>query len=117
MKKSELIDAITESARHNERPALGKADTGAVLDILAKLGIAELKAGRPFEVHGLVRLKVEERPARPGRNPATGETLQLPAKRVVKAKAVKALADAVAGLQTPPPFSKTQDGVRADSGL
>ena len=93
MKKSQLIDAITEAAR--DRPALNKADTEAVLDLLAIFGTAELKEGRPFEVHGLVRLKVEERAARGGRNPQTGEAIQLPAKRVVKAKAVKALAEAV----------------------
>ena len=47
-----------------------------------------------FDIHGLLRLKVQPKPARTGRNPKTGATLEIPAKNVVKATISKALSDA-----------------------
>lgn len=54
---------------------------------------AELKAGREVSLPVLGKLKVKERQARKGRNPQTGETIDIPAKRKVVLAMSKALDD------------------------
>jgi DNA-binding protein HU-beta len=67
----------------------------AALDGLTKLAYKNAKAG--FTVPGLGKLVLMNRKARKGRNPATGETIQIPAKRVVKFRVAKACKDAILG--------------------
>ena len=55
----------------------------------------ELKRSGEFVLPGLVKLVVQKRKARMGRNPATGEAIKIPAKTVVKARIAKQLKDAV----------------------
>ena len=50
--------------------------------------------GGTVDIYGLLKLKVQRKPARTGRNPKTGATLEIPAKNVVKATISKALSDA-----------------------
>ena len=95
MTKQELIDQITEKCRNDKRPALSKADTGAVLDKLQTVLAEALARGDTAEIPGVVRLKREQRAARTGRNPQTGETLQIPARKVVAFRRVKRLEDTV----------------------
>ena len=64
-------------------------------DELAALAEMELKRGGVFTLPGMVKLVVQKRKARMGRNPATGEAIKIPAKTVVKARIQKALKDAV----------------------
>ena len=55
----------------------------------------ELKRSGEFTLPGMVKLVVQKRLARKGRNPATGETIDIPAKTVVKARIAKQLRDSV----------------------
>ena len=55
----------------------------------------ELKKSGEFVLPGMVKLVVQKRKARMGRNPATGEAIKIPAKTVVKARIAKQLKDAV----------------------
>jgi len=55
----------------------------------------ELKRAGEFVLPGMVKLVVQKRKARMGRNPATGEAIKIPAKTVVKARIAKQLKDAV----------------------
>ena len=64
-------------------------------DELAVLSEKELKRSGEFVLPGMVKLVVQKRKARMGRNPATGEAIKIPAKTVVKARVVKQLKDAV----------------------
>ena len=64
-------------------------------DALTALAEAELKRSGEFVLPGMVKLVVQSRQARMGRNPATGEAIQIPAKTVVKARIAKQLKDAV----------------------
>lgn len=89
MTQDELIRAI-----HNE--------TGAprhlvydVLQMLASLTVDELKEGQPALIPGLGKMVVVTRAARMGRNPKTGEPVQIPERKVVVFKASKALQDAL----------------------
>ena len=92
MTKQQLID---ELYTHNTQN-LSKKELAETLAALATVATEALKAGDHVDIPGLVRLKVGERAARPGRNPQTGETIQLAAKKVIKASISKPLADAVA---------------------
>ena len=64
-------------------------------DYLAVLSEKELKRAGEFVLPGMVKLVVQKRKARMGRNPATGEAIKIPAKTVVKARIAKPLKDAV----------------------
>lgn len=78
MNKGELIAAVSTATgtKASEAKTLVETFTG-ILE-------AELKAGGEVTLPGIGKLKVKTRPARVGRNPATGVTIQIPAKRVVK---------------------------------
>lgn len=91
MNKSELIDAAAAKS------GMSKANTAAVLDGMIDAVKEALAKGESVQLIGFGSFEVSERAAREGRNPATGAALQIAAKKVVKFKAGKALADAVAG--------------------
>ena len=83
--------------------ALGAILGGGLAPILSaalfeKYGVLserELKRSGEFVVPGICKLVVQKRKARQGRNPATGEMIDIPAKTVVKARIAKQLKDAV----------------------
>ena len=65
------------------------------LDTLGAEAIKEVKKSGVFVVPGLGRLVRVDRKARMGRNPATGEAIKIPAKKVVKFRVAKAAKDAI----------------------
>ena len=90
MTRTELIKAVAEKAEFSKKDA-EKAVT-AVLE-----GITDaLASGEKVQLVGFGTFEVRERAAREGKNPATGETIQIEATKVPAFKAGKALKDAVA---------------------
>ena len=89
MTKSAIIDALATAT------GLSKKEIGAVSDALATLAYKEVKKNGEFTVPGLGKLVKINRKARDGRNPATGETIKIAAKTVVKFRVAKAAKDAV----------------------
>jgi DNA-binding protein HU-beta len=89
MNKTELIDLIADKAELTKASALKALD--AVLDGI----VTSLKRDEPVVLVNFCTLTVNVRPAREGRNPATGEKIKIKAAKVVKFKAGKALKDAV----------------------
>jgi DNA-binding protein HU-beta len=89
MNKSELIDAIADNA------GLTKADAGRALDGVITAVTDALKGGDSVSLVGFGTFAVKDRAARAGRNPQTGETIQIKAAKVPSFKAGKALKDAV----------------------
>ena len=79
-----------------EANGLTKKQAAALLPNLADLTISSTKSTGAFTFPGVGKLKLVDRKARMGRNPATGETIQIPAKRVVKFTVAKAAKDAIA---------------------
>jgi DNA-binding protein HU-beta len=65
------------------------------LEKLAVLAIGEVKKNGVFVLPGIGRLVRVDRKARTGRNPATGEAIKIPAKKVVKFRVAKAAKDAI----------------------
>ena len=90
MNKSELIDAIASSAE------LTKADAARALDATVAAVTAALVAGDPVTLVGFGTFSVKKRAARKGRNPKTGEAIDIAASKVPDFKAGKSLKDAVA---------------------
>jgi DNA-binding protein HU-beta len=78
-----------------EKVEISKKQSAQFLDELAALAYKNAK--NTFTLPGLGKLVLVNRKARQGRNPATGETIQIPAKRVVKFRVAKACKDAVLG--------------------
>ena len=74
---------------------LKKKLAGAVVDEMAALAIAETKKAGAFTLPGIGKLVLVKRKARVGRNPATGATINIPAKTVVKMRVAKACKDAI----------------------
>ncbi len=89
MTKSQTLAALAEST------GLSKKEVGAFMDEMAKLAYSEVKSNGEFVLPGFGKLVKVDRKARMGRNPATGETIQIPAKTVVKFRLAKAAKDAV----------------------
>ena len=89
MNKTELIDAVAESAD------LSKADAGRAVDAVITSVTKALKKGDSVTVVGFGTFQVRERAARTGRNPKTGDTIQINASKNPAFKAGKALKDAV----------------------
>src|SRR5579863_10028989 len=65
------------------------------IDSLAELAIRETRKNGVFILPGIGRLVRAERKARVGRNPATGEAIKIPAKRVVKFRVAKSVKDSI----------------------
>ena len=90
MTKSQLISTLAEQNELSKKQIVG------VLESLTDLAYKEAKKG--FTIPGIGKLVVVRRKARMGRNPATGESIKIPAKTVLKFRIAKAAKDVV----TPP---------------
>lgn len=66
-----------------------------IVEALGAIAVRETKKNGVFVVPGIGRLVRVERKARMGRNPATGEAIKIPAKKVVKFRVSKACKDAI----------------------
>ena len=77
--------------------ATGNSTKGAkaFMAALADLAVKETKKNGVFIIPGIGRLVRQDRKARMGRNPATGETIKIAAKKVVKFRVAKAVKDAI----------------------
>lgn len=89
MTKSQLMQVLAD------KTGLAKKDVVNFMDKIAELAYTEVKSSGEFVLPGLGKLVKVHRKAREGRNPATGETIQIPAKTVVKFRVSKAAKDAV----------------------
>jgi DNA-binding protein HU-beta len=89
MNKDEFIDAVADSADLSKEEAT--IATNAVLDTIT----STLAKGDQVTLVGFGTFSVRERAARSGRNPQTGETIQIKASKSAGFKAGKALKDAV----------------------
>ena len=89
MTKAQIIDRLAK------KTDLTKKQTAQFLEELAALAYKEAKKG--FTLPGLGKLVVARRKARMGRNPATGESIRIPAKRALKFRIAKVAKDAILG--------------------
>ncbi len=89
MNKSELIDAIASSA------GISKTSAGRALDATTEAITGALANGDSVSLVGFGTFAAKKREARSGRNPRTGEAIQIAASNVPGFKAGKALKDAV----------------------
>jgi DNA-binding protein HU-beta len=78
-----------------DRFSVKRADARDFFDELQSLSEQELKRCGEFVIPGVAKLVLQSRPERAGRNPATGASIVIPAKTVVKARIAKPLKDAV----------------------
>jgi len=91
MTKSQLSTHIAEKAGITKKAAT------EILDEIAAVAYKESKKNKQFTIPGIGKLVLDRRKARMGRNPATGETIKIAAKKVVKFRVAKACKDAVVG--------------------
>ena len=89
MNKTDLVNAIAAAG-------LTKADSKTALDAVLGAITNALKEGDKVAILGFGTFSLNERPAREGINPSTGDKIQIAAKKVVKFKAGSELANAVA---------------------
>ena len=91
MSKSQVAAHIASKFDLKKKSAVG------ILEEIAKLSYREAK--NHFTLPGIGKLVLVERKARIGRNPATGEQIQIPAKTVVKFRVAKAAKEAILGIK------------------
>ena len=89
LKKSEIAAAIAKK--------VGLSKKQAVESVEALVELAYKNAKNSFTIPGLGKIVLVNRKARLGRNPATGATIKIAAKRVVKFRVAKAAKDAILG--------------------
>ena len=87
MNKTELVAAMAEQTN------LSKKDAEAALKAFIDVVSEDLKKGEKVQLVGFGTFEVSERAAREGRNPQTGETMEIKASKTPKFKAGKALKD------------------------
>lgn len=83
MKKEELITRAVDTVRSDYDRTLSRADMKSAFAALCGVAAAELLGGGEVSLPGLGKLKVKETNARTGRNPRTGEMIDIPAGRKV----------------------------------
>jgi len=74
---------------------LSKKTASSIIDEMVMLATAETKKAGVFTFPGIGKLVLSKRKARKGRNPATGEEINIPAKTVVKMRIAKACKEAI----------------------
>lgn len=89
MNKGDLIEVVADDA------GLSKADATRAVDAVINAVTKALKSDQQVSLVGFGTFAVKKRAARQGRNPRTGETIQIAASKVPGFKAGKALKDAV----------------------
>jgi len=87
MTKSQIMAALAAKLEISKKDAVRFVET--------LIGLAYKEAKNGFTIPGLGKLVIVNRKARTGRNPATGATIQIPAKTVLKFRIAKAAKDAV----------------------
>ncbi|MBL8030398.1 MAG: HU family DNA-binding protein [Candidatus Doudnabacteria bacterium] len=89
MTKSEILQALADK--------LGKTrkEVNEYVEALVEMAYQVTKKEGEFTIPGLGKLIKKRREARMGRNPATGESIQIPAKTVIKFRVLKAAKDAI----------------------
>lgn len=89
MSKSAIIAAISDKV------GLSKKQVSEFWEVIVSLAYSEAKKVGEFTLPGLGKLLKKNRPARMGRNPATGQQIKIPAKTVVKFRVAKAAKDSI----------------------
>ena len=89
LSKSQIAASVAE------KNGITKKQASEIIETLVDLAYKNAK--NSFTIPGLGKLVLVNRKARIGRNPATGESIQIPAKRVVKFRVAKAAKDAILG--------------------
>ena len=87
--KAQLVSTLSENLD------ITKKDVNNFLDTLNDIAYKETKKNGSFTLPGLGKLVLVKRKARMGRNPATGETIKIKAKTVVKIRVAKACKDTI----------------------
>jgi len=91
MNTSDLVDRLAASD-----DKITKAQAKQLVDGMLEAMRAALVSGEEISLPGFGKFKVQDKPARTGRNPATGEAIQIAASKKVGFSPAKALKDAVA---------------------
>ena len=89
MTQSEIVNHFAD------KTGLKRAQVKEFFEELSNLAQSEVKSNGEFTLPGFGKLVLSERKAREGRNPATGETIQIPAKTTLKFRVGKGLKDSV----------------------
>ena len=91
MSKTQLATELAEATGTNRKTA------SQFLESLGEIAYRDAKKSGEFTIPGIGKLVKQQRKARECRNPATGETIKIPAKTVIKFRVAKAAKDSVLG--------------------
>jgi len=105
MTKADLVEEVAKVTE------LTRKDSEVIVDTLFESVIKALRTGDKLEVRGFGSFRVRQRNARVGRNPKTGEKVEVPAKRVPYFKPSKELKDLINDGDSPAPDPATAAGV------
>ena len=99
MSKTNLIESIVESTKTKSNKEFSKNDVGLILEEFFHSIKNGLNEGKKIQIKGFGNFEIFETKERQGRNPKTGETLTIPARKKVKFKVSKIFNENVLGEQ------------------
>ncbi|MDX2269224.1 MAG: HU family DNA-binding protein [Bryobacter sp.] len=97
MTKADLIDEVSRVVE------ITRKDSEVIVDSIFDSVVKSLKTGEKIEIRGFGSFRTRQRQSRIGRNPKTGERVEVPSKRIPYFKPSKELKDLVNDGPTPPP--------------
>ena len=100
MKKRDLIQAVSDHTGIDKKTATAAVE--GTIDVI----LANVAKGEIVNLSGFAKFAKIKRPARMGRNPATGETIKIAAKTVAKITALKGFKDIALGVSPAPKLNK-----------
>jgi DNA-binding protein HU-beta len=103
MTQTQLVRGLAEAGEVTNK------QSRTILEKLSSLAVTEVRKNGVFVLPGIGRLVRVDRKARLGRNPATGEAIKIPAKKVVKFRVAKAAKDAI----VPPKVKRAEKAEKA----
>ncbi|MBZ0272145.1 HU family DNA-binding protein [bacterium] len=89
MTKTQIVNHFAEKFGFSKKTA------AEVVDEFSNLAQSQVKKAGAFTMPGIGKIAIQNRKARKGRNPATGEEIKIPAKRVVKARLAKSFQESI----------------------
>jgi DNA-binding protein HU-beta len=89
MTKAQIMSALAE------KTGMKKSEVVGMMDVMTAMAYGEVKKSGEFVLPGFGKMVKVQRKERMGRNPATGESIKIPAKTVVKFRLSKAAKEAV----------------------
>lgn len=97
MTKADIVDYIMNQLEGKKELVLNKKRVGEIVDLMFDAMVESVKKGEDIKISGFGNFLIQEKKARPGRNPKTGESITIAARKALTFRASLLLKNALNG--------------------